>query len=304
MRVGSCGAGAGALVALLLSGCGGGEGEPAAAGGPVGTGEEAGTGGAGAGSGGAGGAGSSGAAGISPGVEAGVGGAAGDGACVPCERYGAPEALADVQLAELAQLSGIAVSSRDARVLFAHNDRASTTVFALGLDGGLLARFELEGVTTVDLEDIAVGACPGGVCLYVADIGGNLAARSEYAILRAPEPEVDPGAPATDAVSLPVEVFRFAYEDGAHNAEGILIDPGSGALYVVTKEAAGQPSHVYELRIDPGQPFESAFAAEPVALEAGDEPQSEGVSYLPDGRGFVTSGEMASQPIYRSSCAP
>jgi hypothetical protein len=275
--------------------------------------------------------------------------------CTPCSAYGAPEMIGRVQLAELDQLSGIAVSSYDASVLFAHNDRTSTTVFALGLDGAVLARFELQGVTTVDLEDIAVGACPSGSCLYVADIGGNLAPRDEYAILRAPEPVVDPSAPSATPVPLEVERFRFAYEDGSHNAEGILIDPGSGAVYVVTKEAAGQPSHVYrlsdaldadalnvatkvadlpvpragdspatassahpcgagfllrtnaqlyEFRIDPAEPFERAFAAEPVSIPAGTEPQSEGVSYLPDGRGFVSCGEMADAPIYRSTCAP
>ena len=274
---------------------------------------------------------------------------------MPCEDYSSPQLTGNVQLAELDQLSGIAVSVHDASVLFAHNDRSSTSVFALDFEGAVLARFELPDVTTVDLEDIAVGACPTGSCLYIADIGDNQSARDECAILRAPEPEVDPAAPTATPVELEVERFRFAYEDGAHNAEGILIDPGSGRLYVVTKEAAGQPSHVYrlpealdssalnmatkvadlsvpragdspatassahpcgagfllrtndqlyEFRIDPSQPFEDAFAVEPALLAAGDEPQSEGVSYLPDGSGFVSCGEMASAPIYRSTCAP
>jgi hypothetical protein len=216
----------------------------------------------------------------------------------------------------------------------------------------VLARFSLQGVTTVDLEDIAVGTCPSGSCLYVADIGGNLAPRTEYAILRAPEPLVDASAPVGAEQALTVERFRFAYEDGSHNAEGILIDPGSGALYVVTKLDAGPSSvyrlpdeldesglnmarkvadlsvpgpsdspatgasahpcgtgfllrtndQLYEFRIAPGAAFETAFAVDPVLLESGDEPQSEGVSYLPDGRGFVTSGETAAAPIYRSTC--
>jgi hypothetical protein len=33
-----------------------------------------------------------------------------------------------------------------------------------------------------------------------------------------------------------VEVFRFAYPDGSHNAEALLVDPRTGDLLIVTKE--------------------------------------------------------------------
>jgi hypothetical protein len=206
----------------------------------------------------------------------------------------------------------------------------------------------------MDIEDIAIGPCPAGTCLYLADIGGNLSAsRVEFAVYRITEPAVPAGG-TTGTTDVAFERFRFNYPDGAnHNAEGLLVDPASGALYVVTKVAAGQPSTVYalpdppsvtalnstrkvidlpvpragdspataasahpcglgfllatnnavyEFRIAAGQPFETAFAATPTAVPSTTEPQREAVAYLPDGRGYFTSGETASAPIFEVTC--
>lgn len=274
-------------------------------------------------------------------------------ACTPCAEYGEPVLLANVGVAELAELSGIAASTRNPGVLFAHNDRARAVVYALAEDGTLRGRFTMQESGAVDVEDLAVGPCPGGSCLYLADIGGNISPRTEYAILRMVEPELPSAASAPDT-SVEYERFRFRYDDAAsHNAEGLLVDPQSGAVYVVTKVADGDPSSVYrlphplladqlnvaaevtalpvpragdmaasaaaahpcgggflvrtynaiyEFRGPAGATLEDAFAAEPTTLSAGDEPQSEGIAYLPDGRGFVTAGEGAGAPIFRSLC--
>ena len=273
--------------------------------------------------------------------------------CTVCTDYGAPMKLANIQVPALNALSGIAVSARHDATLWGHNDRNTTEIYALGFDGKPRGRFALSGVTTTDLEDIAVGPCPAGSCVFVADIGDNASARSGIAILRAPEPELPASADGA-ATPLPaLERFAVQYEDGAHNAEGILVDPRGGALYIVTKLPAGMASSVYalpdplvagstnmarkvatlpvpragdspatstaahpcgagfllrtnfelyEFRIDPAMPFTAAFAVTPVELTGGDEPQSEAVAYLPDGSGFVTSGEMNAAPIFRSQC--
>jgi len=290
------------------------------------------------------------------GVTGGTGGAPSDAdaaACTSCTSYAEPVLRAELQVAALAELSGIAASWRNPGVLFAHNDRARADVYALAEDGSLRAQFSLPAASPTDVEDIAVGPCPTGTCLYLADIGGNISPRTEFAILRAEEPNVAPGASAA-TTALTFERFRFAYDDSAnHNAEGVLVDPASGAIYVVTKLADGQPSSVYalpdpplvdalnvatkvadlpvpmggdmaasaaaahpcgtgflirtynavyEFRIPAGAPFVDAFAVEPVAVPAADEPQSEGITYLPDGRGYVSAGESAGAPIYQSLC--
>ena len=151
-----------------------------------------------------------------------------------------------VQAAEISNLSGMAASWRNPGVLFALNDMTEARVYALAPDGRLLARFALASAGAVDLEDMGVGPCSGGTCVYLADIGGNLSPRTEFAILRIAEPTVS-AAGSTGTTMVTFERFRFAYPDGSHNAEGLLVDPGSGAIYVVTKLAAGQASAVYGL---------------------------------------------------------
>jgi hypothetical protein len=153
-------------------------------------------------------------------------------------------------------------------------------------------------------------------------------------------------------MSVTFERFPFTYPDGQHNAEGLLVEPKTGALYVITKLAAGMPSavyalphplaatgnmahkvadlpvpksgdspatsasahpcgtgfllrtseRVYEFRIAAGAAFETAFAATPVSISSATEPQSEAISYQPDGRGYFSSGETASAPLFQVSC--
>jgi hypothetical protein len=61
---------------------------------------------------------------------------------------------------------------------------------------------------------------------------------------------------------------------------------------------------VYEFTATAGMGFESAFKASPRVIAMPNEPQSEGIDYDVDGRGFITSGEGASAPIMRTTCAP
>ena len=110
--------------------------------------------------------------------------------------------------------------------------------------GALLGRYTLGGATVRDIEDMAVGRCPAGTCLFVADIGNNVSPRTEFAIYRATEPAVDAAGPtgaAAPSMTMPAERFAFSYADGAHNAESLLLDAATGAVFIVTKEAAGAP---------------------------------------------------------------
>lgn len=61
---------------------------------------------------------------------------------------------------------------------------------------------------------------------------------------------------------------------------------------------------VYEFLVPPGAAdFEAAFMAVPKVVAQPEEQQSEGIDYLPDGRGFVTSGEGMSAPLMLTQCA-
>jgi len=150
----------------------------------------------------------------------------------------------------LGEASGLAASQLDPGVLYAHNDSGDAArIFALDADtGGLLATITLAGAAHVDYEDLAVAPCAVGSnvsCVYVGDIGDNGLARDTKTIYVFPEPVLAP------AISVAVEPITFAYPDGRHNAETLIVHPVTGAIYIVTKEAPGVASSVYRVDTTP-----------------------------------------------------
>ena len=133
-----------------------------------------------------------------------------------------------------AELSGLALSHSQARVLWANNDSGDRArVLAVAPDGGLLADVAVEGAENIDWEDIAVG--PDDT-LYAGDIGDNTAERPAVVVYRVPEPRLAGGAPAATA---PAERLTLRYPDRPHDAEALLVDPAGGALTIVTKNLGG-----------------------------------------------------------------
>jgi hypothetical protein len=171
------------------------------------------------------------------------------------QQAGAPQCRPDGRLAAIAELpeaSGIAVSRRVPGRLWAHNDSGQPVLFALDTRGSVTGRVRLSGVTVEDWEAVAVGPCPGGSCVYVADIGDNRAERTRITIYRFQEPS---GSDASVAVT---DAIHATYPDGAHDAEALLVTP-DGGLFIVTKGDAG-PVALYrfprELRPGSTHPLE------------------------------------------------
>jgi hypothetical protein len=133
------------------------------------------------------------------------------------------------RIPDLPEASGIAVSRAPGR-LWAHNDGQPLLV-SLDTRGSVMARVRLTGVTILDWEALAVGRCPGGSCVYVADIGDNQARRSRVTVYRLPEPGNQSSASVREA-------FHATYPDGPRDAETLLVTP-EGGLYVVTKGEGG-----------------------------------------------------------------
>jgi hypothetical protein len=168
---------------------------------------------------------------------------AGDAGLACCAQWGNPRVAGPLGDAELVELSGLVASRSQPGVLYAHNDSGdSARFFALSTTGAALARFTLSGATARDWEDIALGPCDAGACVWLGDIGDNAFVRTDYAVFRVVEPQVPP-----DGGTVDVAWERFAYEfpDGEkHNAESLFAHPVTGRLYLVTKENLG-PSQVY-----------------------------------------------------------
>jgi hypothetical protein len=166
--------------------------------------------------------------------------------CTLCLSYGPAEQAGKITTSTLNALSGIGVSKRNAGVVYVHNDRNVAQFFAVSEAGALLGTFNLTGGTVEDIEDMAVAHCPSGSCVYIADIGGNISPRTQFGVVRSPEPEVNVAVPG-GTTSIAAEKLVFTYPDNAnHNAESMLVDPNSDTIYVITKVAAGMPSAVYK----------------------------------------------------------
>ena len=109
-----------------------------------------------------------------------------DGGC-SCAAWGASATVGTLGDPELVELSGLAASRVHPGVLYAHNDSGdSARFFAMTLTGAPLGRFSLAGAVAHDIEDIAVGPCPQGSCVYLGDIGDNLTMRSDDTVYRIP----------------------------------------------------------------------------------------------------------------------
>jgi hypothetical protein len=144
-----------------------------------------------------------------------------------------------VRIPELPEASGVALSRRVPGRLWSHNDSGQAVLFALDERGAVTVRVAVTGAAVEDWEAIAAGPCPGGSCLFVADIGDNDAERKSVVIYRIPEP-------AANETSVTVAAaITLMYPDGAHDAESLLVTD-DGDMLIVTKGESG-PVGVYRV---------------------------------------------------------
>ncbi|GAA2693296.1 hypothetical protein GCM10010412_084790 [Nonomuraea recticatena] len=230
----------------------------------------------------------------------------------------------------ITESSGLALSPTHDGVVYTHNDSdAGPTFFALGPKGATRATFTLRGAQARDWEAMAASKDPetGRGVLWFADIGDNFdGAWPDISIYKVMEP-----ATVRDAV-LPAVRYRFRYEDGGHNAEGIMVNPKTGRLYVVTKQFAGaiyaaprrlSASRTNVLRKVGSAPImatDAAYAPDgssfvvrtyfsATVYKALDKPltrvpmpaldQAESIAYTGDGKALLVGSEGANSPVYR-----
>lgn len=136
------------------------------------------------------------------------------------------------------EASGIAASRRNANILWTHNDSGDEArVFAMTVDGHVVATYYLKSATNRDWEDICVGTGPkeGTSYLYIGEIGDNNAQYAQKYIYRIPEPAVDAQQNYISKQLDGVEKISYVYPDGQRDAEALMIDPKTKDLYVVSK---------------------------------------------------------------------
>ncbi|MER7503299.1 hypothetical protein AB0L05_12940 [Nonomuraea pusilla] len=229
----------------------------------------------------------------------------------------------------ITESSGLAPSPTRDGVYYTHNDSSAAPVFyAVGSDGRTRATFRLRGAEARDWEAMAAVKDPatGRGVLWFADIGDNQDSWPDVSVYRVDEPET-----LRDA-TLTATRYRLRYADGPRNAEGVMVHPGTGRLYVVSKQFAGS---VYaapkKLRADRVNVLRRVAAAPIMATDAAYAPdgssyvvrtyisatlyrpsgemiarvsmpelkQAESIAYTRDGRYLLTGSEGANSPVYR-----
>ncbi|MEA2689862.1 MAG: hypothetical protein QOD51_2469 [Candidatus Eremiobacteraeota bacterium] len=150
----------------------------------------------------------------------------------------APAQLFTFRDSQIAESSGIVASTRRDDIVFTHNDSGDTArFFAIDRHGCTIGVFTAPEVRATDWEDMARG--PGG-SLWLGDIGDNNAERGEIAVHRFAEPPVGASTDGSGCPPAPVQAlaptsYRLRFEDGAHNAETLLVDPHTSQVFVITK---------------------------------------------------------------------
>ena len=184
-----------------------------------------------------------------------------------------------VRIPDLPEASGVAVSRRSPGRLWAHNDSGDVLV-ALDTRGSVTGRVSVSGMKVDDWEAVAVGACPDGSCIYIADIGDNQAGRKRITIHRVPEP-------ANENSVVVKDTFHAMYPDGAHDAETLLVAP-DGRLFIVTKgetDAVGLYRFPRELR--PGATHQLERVGQPRSGKASETERVTDGAVSPDGTWVV-----------------
>ena len=193
------------------------------------------------------------------------------------------------------EASGVAFSRTLRGVLWTHNDSGNQPeLFGIDATGQEVATFPI-GVRMRDWEELAIGPCPEGSCVYMADIGDNGRGSEPLLLLVAPEPSA-----AGERVG-PVRTYAARFPDGrGRDAEALFVLPG-GEVYLITKGSRtavdlfrwptplreGAPAtlaHVRRLAPSPSQPGDRVT----------------GASASPDGR-FVAVRTYSLLNVYRTT---
>ncbi|HEX9166207.1 MAG TPA: hypothetical protein VF862_09870 [Gemmatimonadales bacterium] len=138
----------------------------------------------------------------------------------------------------LKETSGLAISRAHPGVLWSHNDSGGDAVlFATDSTGADRGRFTVMGVENRDWEDLALGPCPEGMCLYIAETGDNPENNRSAAIYRIPEPD-----PARPGLVRGVERLVFRYADRPRDVEAIFVAPDS-SVHLISKGVRSEIAH-------------------------------------------------------------
>jgi hypothetical protein len=137
---------------------------------------------------------------------------------------------------DIDEASGLAISRLNDKVLWVHNDSGdSARLFAIDSSGNQLATVNVEGVKSIDWEDIASFTLHNQPYLLIADIGDNQAQRSQYQLHLIKEPDLSQLHGKNVLSVKPSWSITFTYGDGAHDSESVAVDVVKQKILLLTK---------------------------------------------------------------------
>lgn len=138
------------------------------------------------------------------------------------------------------EASGLVASRTYPGTFWTHNDSGGKpTLYRLSAEAQIIDSLALAvqdvdgGVTNRDWEDLAYATHPEGWgAILIAEIGDNRAQWPSVGVYVVPEVAE---RPRSGSAHPPVTFVELIYEDGARDAETLLVDPMTGAWLVITK---------------------------------------------------------------------
>ena len=162
----------------------------------------------------------------------------------------------------LAETSGLAPARRHPGRFWTHNDSGHPSeLHLMSATGTRIASVLIDGVRSVDWEDMAGFELDGRPYLLVADIGDNGGLRRELTLTVIEEP-----APVLDGMRVkPAWTLRLRWPDGARDAEAVAVDAAAGDVLLVSKKRV--PPELFRIRLRPGN--DDVQVAERIGLLGG-----------------------------------
>jgi hypothetical protein len=201
--------------------------------------------------------------------------------------------------ARLRETSGLAVSHRHAGRYWVHNDSGDGPfVYAIDAQGKLAGIVQVDGVMSIDWEDIASFERDGKAYLLIGDIGDNLGMRPQYELIAIEEPEL-PADGSVLHVPAAWEV-RFRYpDDTSHDTESLAVDAATMSAYVVPKFFEPLTAYRVPLKTDDDEIVEATRWADFAAPE-GVDPHA-APKFRPTAFDIAADGRHAALLGYRSA---
>lgn len=148
--------------------------------------------------------------------------------------------------AAIDESSGLVASRRHPGVFWTHNDSGGEArLFAVRIDGSLVASVRVRGATNVDWEDLALDQTGR---LWIADMGNNRSNRSNLALYAVPEPALE-GEDAVDVVATRAVHYpeQTGWPDPSRNFDAEALFADGDTLYALTKHRSDTRTVLYRV---------------------------------------------------------